>query len=185
MPAIWTPPITWVVDQLVTEDHLNEQVRDNLEFLYAGLTGYILVRDQKPLGTDGGTFTAGAWQTRELNTLVNNEGGYASLAANQITLAAGTYYCRAQCSAYSVNKHQARLYNYTTAAPLLLGSTQRNPTTNNTTIPSIIVGRFTLPAARVLEVQHRCETTQAAIGYGSNAGFDTEIYTIAEFWRML
>lgn len=33
MPAIWTPPITWQVDQLVTNDDLNEQVRDNLEYL--------------------------------------------------------------------------------------------------------------------------------------------------------
>ncbi|MGQ9889713.1 MAG: hypothetical protein ACUVSX_14670 [Aggregatilineales bacterium] len=33
MPAIWTQPITWEVDQLVTEGQLNEQVRDNLEWL--------------------------------------------------------------------------------------------------------------------------------------------------------
>lgn len=33
MPAIWTTPITWNVDQLVTNDDLNEQVRDNLEYL--------------------------------------------------------------------------------------------------------------------------------------------------------
>lgn len=33
MPAVWTQPITWEVDQLVTEGQLNEQVRDNLEWL--------------------------------------------------------------------------------------------------------------------------------------------------------
>jgi hypothetical protein len=33
MPAVWTTPITWSVDQLVTNDDLNEQVRDNLEYL--------------------------------------------------------------------------------------------------------------------------------------------------------
>jgi hypothetical protein len=33
MPAVWTQPITWEVDQLVDEGHLNEQVRDNLEWL--------------------------------------------------------------------------------------------------------------------------------------------------------
>ncbi len=33
MPAIWTTPITWNVDQLVTNSDLNEQVRDNLEYL--------------------------------------------------------------------------------------------------------------------------------------------------------
>jgi hypothetical protein len=33
MPAVWTTPATWEVDQLVTNDDLNEQVRDNLEYL--------------------------------------------------------------------------------------------------------------------------------------------------------
>ncbi len=183
MPVIWTPPITWQVDQLVTEADLNQQVRDNLEFLYAGLTGYILLRDEKAVGTDGGTFTAGAWQTREINTKVVDVGGYATLSANQITLPAGTYRCRIQCPAYAVNKHQARLYNVTNAAVLLLGSSQRNPSAGNHTVPSVIIGRFTLAAAKVLEVQHRCETTLATNGLGIAAGFDTEVYTIAEFWK--
>lgn len=33
MPANWTPPITWTVDQLVTNSDLNEQLRDNLLYL--------------------------------------------------------------------------------------------------------------------------------------------------------
>ena len=33
MPVNWTPPVTWVTDELVTATKLNEQVRDNLEFL--------------------------------------------------------------------------------------------------------------------------------------------------------
>lgn len=184
MPVIWRPPITWQVDQLVTEADLNQQVRDNLEFLYAGLTGYILLRDEKAAGTDGGSFTAGAWQTRELNTKVVDVGSYAALSANQITLPAGTYRCRIQCPAYAVNKHQARLYNVTNAAVLLLGSSQRNASASALfVVPSIIAGRFTLATTKVLEVQHRCETTQAGSGLGQSSGFDTEIYTIAEFWK--
>ncbi len=183
MSANWTPPITWLVDQLVTEADLNQQVRDNLEFLYAGLTGYILLRDEKTTGVDGGTFTAGAWQTRELLFKLADAGGHAVLSANQITLAAGTYRCRIQCPAYAVNKHQARLYNVTNAATLLWGSSQRNPAGGNTLVPSLIIGRFTLTAPKVLEVQHRCETTLATNGLGIASGFDTEVYTIAEFWK--
>jgi len=33
MPAIWTPPLTWTADQLVTAGQLNQQIRDNLDFL--------------------------------------------------------------------------------------------------------------------------------------------------------
>lgn len=35
MPANWTPPATWVTDELVTAAKLNEQIRDNLEHLKA------------------------------------------------------------------------------------------------------------------------------------------------------
>ncbi len=33
MTASWTAPITWNVDQLVTNEDLNEQLRDNLSYL--------------------------------------------------------------------------------------------------------------------------------------------------------
>jgi hypothetical protein len=49
MPAIWTTPITWNVDQLVTNNDLNEQVRDNLEYLLSPHHARI-VRD------NGGTY---------------------------------------------------------------------------------------------------------------------------------
>src|SRR5690242_14620433 len=39
----------------------------------------------------GGTFTSGAWRTRTLNEELRNTLG-ASLASNQITLPAGSYY---------------------------------------------------------------------------------------------
>ena len=39
MPANWTQPATWSVNQLVTADDLNEQLRDNLEFLKGPPTG--------------------------------------------------------------------------------------------------------------------------------------------------
>jgi hypothetical protein len=35
MPAIWTYPITWTTDQLVTAAAMNQHLRDNLEFLRA------------------------------------------------------------------------------------------------------------------------------------------------------
>ncbi len=183
MTAVWTPPLTWLVDQLVTEQDLNEQVRDNLEFLYAGLVGYVLICDEKTLDTPGGTFSSGAWQTRDLTTIKSDVGGHAALAANQITLAAGTWRCRIQCPAYQVAKHQARLYSISDGLTLALGSSQRTATTVGTTVFSSIIGRFTLSTSKVLEVQHRCETSFSTYGFGYQAGLDTEVYTIAEFWK--
>lgn len=181
MPAIWTPPITWVVDQLVTEADLNQQVRDNLEFLYAGLAGYALLRDEKPQNTDGGTFTSGAWQTRDLNTEVFDPRSLASLSANRVTLAAGTYRVRISCPAYGCNEHQARLYNVTDGVEALMGTMERSSVYN--TARSLIIGRLTLAAQKTFEVQHRCETTRSTDGFGVAGNFGLEVYTVAEFWK--
>lgn len=146
---------------------------------------YIEVRDQKTAGTDGGGFTSGAWQKRDLNTEHSDEGGHASLASSQITLAAGTYLAEITCPAIAVNAHQARLYNTTDAATTLVGTSSYcgNGSTQATT--STITGRFTIAASKVFEVQHRCETTKATNGYGDANNFgEVEVYSVARFWKV-
>ena len=142
------------------------------------------VQDEKASGTAGGTFTSGAWRTRDLNTEVIDEGGDASLAANQITLAAGTYRCHIICPAWVVTTHQAKLYNVTDATDILIGTSEYAnydyPTSNH----SIIVGKFTLAAPKVIEIQHKCGLTRATQGFGNPCNFATEVYTLAEFWRI-
>lgn len=149
------------------------------------LSAYINIQDQEVQGTDGGTFTAGAWQTRALNTKQADAGSNATLSSNQIVLAAGTYDCRISCPAYYVNYHQARLYNSTGAAVVLWGSSEVSYAagSNAYTTRSIISGEFTIAASQSLVVQHQCQTTKTGNGFGSNANFGTEVYTIAEFWK--
>jgi hypothetical protein len=116
---------------------------------------YINIQDQQAQNTNGGTFTSGAWQTRVLNTEASDTGGYASLSSNQITLAAGTYECFIICPAHHVNRHQARLYNITDAAVVLTGTSEYEGANQTaSTNKSIISGRFTLAASKVLEVRY-------------------------------
>jgi len=128
-----------------------------------------------PTSTDGGTFTSGAWQTRQLNTIVGDS--FASLASNQITLASGTYFVFAWASANSVDKHIAKLYNITDSADILIGSNSSALASGTQQTNSEIQGYFTISASKVIELQHRCQTTRATTGYGSNANFSVnEIY---------
>ncbi len=139
---------------------------------------YICIWEQQAAGTDGGTFTSGAWRTRVLTTEHADTGGFASLASNQITLAAGTYRAQISAPAYLVDTHQARLRDITNSATLLVGTSAEAPA------PSLIVGRFTLAGTTVLEVQHQCQTTRATDGFGTNANFgEAEMFVVAEFWR--
>lgn len=151
----------------------------------AALNDYICIQDQKAQNTNGGTCTAGSWQTRDLNTEVSDVGGHASVATNQITLAAGTYVCKISAPAYATGRHQAILYNVTDATNELIGTSQFNGTSEgHATNESVIVGKFTIVASKVFEVRHKSELTEATYGFGVACNFATEIYTIAEFWKV-
>lgn len=138
----------------------------------------IQVRDEKAAGTEGGTFTAGAEQTRNLTTVVTNTITGASLATNQITLPVGTFDVIARAPAYGVGRHRALLFNVTGAATLLQGSLSSSSAGTPIMTDSWVRGRFTLAAISALEIRHRCETTNAVTGFGTGlAALGTGVFT--------
>lgn len=147
-------------------------------------SAYLCYQDQKSSGTNGGTFTSGAWRTRDLNTEVADTGGHGSVASNQLTLAAGTYRILAFAPAYQVNYHKLRLEDITNTATLLLGLSQHTggSPTNSQTV-AVLAGRFTLAASTVVELQHQCFSTSATNGLGVANSFGTEIYAHVELMR--
>lgn len=146
---------------------------------------YVHVQDRKVQNTPGGAFTFGAWRTRDINDEVTDTAGICTIAGNQITLEAGTYRCAIYCPAYLVNQHQAQLYDTTGTAVLVLGQNAHSRTAADGASVAVVRGRFTLAIASALEVQHRCTTTQAVNGFGPQCNWGDEIYTIAEFWRLV
>lgn len=142
------------------------------------------LQDQKSAGTSGGTFTAGSWQTRILNTEVTDEIG-STLSSNQFTLPAGTFYADIRCPAHRVDRHKAKLRNVTDGSDALIGTGAYCWSSDLTDSYSVVRGRFTLAAAKTLEVQHRCQTTHGTFGFGVESNFGvTEIYTDALIWRV-
>lgn len=144
----------------------------------AALNYTMHIQDQKTSGTSGGTFTSGAWRTRTLNTVVTNTISGASLASNQITLPAGTYEISADCTASYVRYHKTKIYNVTDATDVLLGTSEWcSATSGGDTTKSSIHGVFTLSGAKVIEVQHICDTTRATDGFGFATSLGTEVYS--------
>ena len=154
---------------------------EDLATLYKG---YMKCSDVKAANSGGGTFTAGAWRTRVINTEDADTGSNMSIASNQITLDAGTYSCLIICPALSVNRHKALLYDTTGTADLLIGASMFCDQGSVETI-SIIAGRFTIAVQSVLEVRHWCQTTVNTVGFGLESNIDSksEVYTVAEFWK--
>lgn len=142
------------------------------------------VQDQKSTGNVGGTFTAGAFRTRTINTVLTNEISSASLAANQITLPAGTYFIQASAPAYNCNDHKLKLRNITDGADTLIGGNVSSNTTAG--INATVNGRFTIASAKVFELQHRCSFSSGSTdGMGRLCGYSvTEVYAEALIWKI-
>ena len=139
------------------------------------------VSKQKSNGTEGGTFTSGAWQTRILNTVVTNEISGASLSSNQITLPAGTYEIEASAPAYLVTHHKLKLRNISDTSDALIGTQAYCLGTDSVQTLSFLYGRITIAAPKIFELQHYCSVTQATLGFGIASGFNViEIY--ARIW---
>ncbi len=144
----------------------------------------LIVQDEKTAGVAGGTFTSGAWQTRDLNTTENNGITGASLSSNQIVLPAGTYECRISAPGLRCDNHKARLQNITDGTTIKLGTAEISASGSIYVTRSHIVGHFTLAASKTLEVQHRCTATRATDGFGGFMGVEAEIYTTAYFRKV-
>jgi hypothetical protein len=184
MAAIWTTPRTWELNELVTEAHLNAQIRDNLDWMHSAITDFVHVRDERTNGTNGGTFSSGAWRQRVLNTTVTNANNVATLSSNTLTLPAGVWRCWINAPAYLVSGHQARLYKTSTSEVILLGTSEDNTTATGISTRSFVQGQFVLSEASILVVEHRCITSRSNDGFGRPSYLGTEIYTDAMFWRV-
>lgn len=177
-----------IADGAITEDKVETSALLAVNPFGAQL---IHIQDQKSSGTDGGTFTAGAWQTRDLNTTLTNEVTGASLTSNQITLPAGTYHIEASTPVFSggsaLSNHQAKLRDTTGGADLILGTSEiviQGAASTGASNRSFISGRFTLSVESVIEVQHQCTVTASNNGFGAGAGFGTEVFTDVKVWKL-
>lgn len=152
----------------------------------AASTSRAVIVDQKAAGPDNsGTFTSGAYRTRDLNTEQSDADGIVSISSNQFTLQAGTYMIRASAPAFNCGRHKARLQNITDATTTIYGSSEYVGLAGGAPTRSQVVGGFTIAAAKAFEIQHRCESSQTGNGFGISANLaDPEIYTIVEIAKV-
>ena len=150
-----------------------------------GNTNIWYIKDIKSSGTDGGSFTSGAWQTRTLNTLTKPTGtgtevqlAVAPAGTNQILIEDGSYRIESMAPALSVQDHQSRLRNITIGVTTLVG-TSSTSFSNSASSTSDIRGLFTVSSGPVIfEIQHRCSSSNTSDGFGAASGFgENEVYT--------
>jgi hypothetical protein len=151
-------------------------------------SSYSLLADQKTTGTDGGTFTLGAWRTRDLQTEVYDGIGI-SIATNDFTIPAGNYLVRWNAPAFNVRAHQSRLYDVTNTAIIAAGSSEysRNPEIHaggNVSNKSFGFARLTPSGDTAYRIEHYCEWTNTHYGFGDATGYGpNELYTMVEIYK--
>ena len=144
---------------------------------------YAIICDQKTAGTEGGTFTSGAWRTRDLNTEITDPDGIVSISTNQFTLAAGSYLIQWSAPCYEGNRHKTRLYDVTGTAVIQYGSSEMAYTAADET-RGFGYARVTPSGSNAYIIEHQCESTKATNGLGLQAGFSVvEMYTMVEIFK--
>jgi hypothetical protein len=142
-------------------------------------SSYAIIADQKTQNTAGGTFTLGAWRTRDLNTEVADPDGIVSISSNQFTLGAGSYLIRWVTITYNVYQNQSRVYNITDAS--VEGFSQSNYGIYGNFPWGTI--RMTIAGSKTFEIQHYSLYTIATDGFGKPANIGTEQYTTVEIFK--
>jgi hypothetical protein len=137
-------------------------------------------------GTDGGSFLSGAYRTRPLNTVKTNEISGASLASNQITLPAGTYFITAELVTQAVGRQKHKLRNITDSTDTIIGLNGDDTDAGSVMGSTTLSGRFTIGGSKVFELQGRCTSGDggAGNGMGGDASYgDVEVYANVLIWK--
>jgi hypothetical protein len=144
-------------------------------------------RDEKSNGTDGGTFSNGAWRTRTINTVKTNTITGASLSSNEVTLPAGRYWVQASAPASDVNAHVLRLFDVTPGnTTIMFGQTARTPVSTGGQTHAFVSGEMTLSASTAVRLEHFCSSTQGTTGFGraTSLGSATEVFADIVIWKL-
>lgn len=146
----------------------------------------LALSDAKPLGqfshtsyanvyhqttSQGGTFSAGAWRTRQLNAVADN-GLNIQVANNRMTMDAGVYYVEGWAACQGVRANVLKLINVTTNQDLLIGpsvmsSVTENPADVQANTYTPIDGYFVLESQAAVQLQHLCLVTKSSNGFGA------------------
>ena len=146
-----------------------------------GFTSVAILYDEKDKDVSGGSFSSGAWRTRDLNK-ISYSGGYGDAStekfvtfssnANQFDLVAGSYLIEWQCPAYRIDGHQSRLNQLgvgatTTNERFFYGTNNYSQNTaHGTQITSIGVAYTTITDIGYYTLGHRCSSSQGISGSG-------------------
>jgi len=132
-----------------------------------------ILKDVKPSGTAGGTFTSGAWRTRTLNT-VEGDSEIVSLSSNEFTLQRGKYIIEGMAPALMVDEHKTRIYDVTNSAEAIIGSSAYASAAFYVYNKSNFFGVIEISSPTTYRLEHRSLATKTSNGFGVATSFGSD-----------
>ena len=155
----------------------------NLTGISAGLfSSYAVLMDVRSEGQDGGTFTSGQWQVRDLNTEYYDPDGIVTLSSNIFVLQAGYYFIRFSATAHRVGTHKCVLFRESGTQTIFAQGSSERLVTDGGSNRSEGVWRGQISGTVNLQIRHRCSDTRSNDGLGKASTADEELYTIVEIF---
>jgi hypothetical protein len=138
------------------------------------------IRDEKSVGVAAQYLPANYWNHHDLQTTDVNTLTGASLAANVITLPAGTFDVYASTQSYRENGCKARLYDITNSATLLASTNNASHSSFYSGGTEQIIGRITVASGGITCRLEQNVTTASYAGINVNKT-EPEIYSYVKF----
>lgn len=145
------------------------------------------VREEQPSGSNSSSSFGAAYADQVLNIIKTNEISGASVASNQITLPAGTYYIEAYTT-YDCNTGGSpglannRIRNITAGTTILQGPNAVVGLNTRNQSQLMIKGRFTLGGISVISLQQYQVQGIASASFGTS---NVEVYAEVLVWKIL
>ena len=147
-------------------------------------TSYAIICDEKAADTNGGSFSASTWQTRDLNTEIADPDSIVSISSNQFTLGAGSYLIEAFATAKECNRHIARIYNATSTSVVAYGMSAHASSGGSVTDTATVTARVTITGNTAFEIQHWGQSSRSDYGLGfANDASVVNKYTIVKIFK--
>jgi hypothetical protein len=160
------------------------------EFAGAPMDGkfFAFVTDEKPQGTDGGTFVSDIWQTRDLNTEITDVDDIVELSGNQMVLQSGKYYIKWSAPAFNVAQHITRLRDVSNQITIQNGTSEYSfitPDLGGNVTRSIGSARVEISSETLFEIQHYgvLDVSDNGLGVANDVSGTPETYTAVELFR--
>lgn len=155
----------------------------------------ILLEERQASETNGGDFTAGAWRTRSINTVITDPYSFLeSLSDGVFTIKAGIWLIRAWATAMYVGRHQLKLFDATNNSDALNYPTSQKIIGNafspggGPTVPdskAALTGRLVLTQSTAFKLLHRSELSFATYGMGVACSFgEPNVYAAVELTKI-